>query len=63
MYETCIDAIQGKKLQAAIDELDDMTPDHMNTMFEKQPRNEAVEKWKKRQSMTVQEVPSTLPGK
>lgn len=39
-----------------------MTPESMNTMLEKQPRQEATDAWRKRKSMVVQEVPATIPG-
>ena len=62
MYDTFIEAIQGKNLPAAIEELNAMTPEPMNTMLEKQSWQEATDVWKKRKSMVVQEVPPTIPG-
>lgn len=37
-----------------------MTPAHMNTMLEKWPGDEAIELWKKRKSMVVQDVPRAV---
>ena len=39
-----------------------MTPAPMNTMLEKQPRGEAIEKRDKRKSMDVADIPPTTPG-
>jgi hypothetical protein len=52
----------GKKLKASRKELEMMEPAPMNTMLQKQPREEATEAWRKRKSIVVQEVPGTLPG-
>ena len=38
-----------------------MAPAPMNTMLEKQPRQEATEAWRKRKAIVEQEVPGTLP--
>ena len=40
-----------------------MTPLPMNTMFEKEPREEALEERKKRKEMIVKNVPPTTPCK
>lgn len=37
-----------------------MTPTPMNTMIEKQPREEAIEAWRKRKAMVVQDVPRSI---
>ena len=62
MYDTCVSAIKEKNLQAAIQELNGMTPEPMNSMLDKQPRQEAIDKRNKRKSMVVEDVPSTMPG-
>jgi len=56
-------------LKTSKDDLDDaasrlrrMTPAPMNTMLEKQPRGEAIEKREKRKSLVVADVPPTTPG-
>ena len=48
MYDTFIEAIQGKNLPAAIEELNAMTPEPMNTMLEKQSWQEVTDAWKKK---------------
>ncbi len=40
-------------------ELVDMTPDPMNSMLEKQPRNEAIKKMLDRKEMVVTNIPPT----
>ena len=62
IFNTFVDAQLGKKLKASRKELEAMEPAPMNTMLQKQPREAATEAWRKRKSMVVQEVPSTLPG-
>ena len=56
-------------LKTTKDDLDDgasrlkrMTPAPMNSMLEKQPRGEAIEKREKRKSMVVADIPPTTPG-
>ena len=44
------------------DAIHDMNPPPMNTMLEKQSREEAIEKRTKRRGKTVQDVPPTTPG-
>ncbi|XP_031559838.1 uncharacterized protein LOC116296014 [Actinia tenebrosa] len=61
IYTTFIETKQEKKLPAAVEELEAMTPAPMNTMLEKQSRNGALQLWKKRKSMVVQEVSGTEP--
>jgi hypothetical protein len=39
-----------------------MTPLPMNTMLEKQTKQEAIEKRNKRRSIVVQDVPPIVPG-
>lgn len=62
MFNTFIDGKLNKKLTAARKELETMTPAPMNTMLEKQPKEEATEAWRKRKAMVVQEVPRTIQG-
>ncbi|XP_074631511.1 uncharacterized protein LOC141890044 isoform X1 [Acropora palmata] len=56
-------------LKASKDDLDDaasklkrMVPAPMNSMLDKQPRGEAIEKMEKRRSMVVADIPPTIPG-
>ena len=44
IYQTMVEAIGTKKLEDAIDELIEKTPAPMNTMLNKQSREEAIEK-------------------
>ena len=48
--------------EAAV-KLSEMTPAPMNTIVEKQPREEAVQKRIKRRSMEVKDVPPTTLGR
>ena len=46
----------------AIDELNNQTPLPMNTMLDKQPREEAIAKKRRRDAMQLANVPPTNPG-
>jgi hypothetical protein len=50
-------------LTSAIDEHKKLTPASMNTMLQKQSREEAITKKKASESMPVLPVPPTNPGK
>ncbi len=63
IYESMMDGILNKKLEKAIEELDDLTPPTMNKMLDKQPRAEAIKKKKRRESMSIVDVPPTNPGR
>lgn len=63
MFNTFVSAKQENALDAAFDELQAMTPAHMNSMLEKQPKEEAINLWKRRKTMVVQEVPRTAQGR
>ena len=43
-------------------ELSDMNPQPMNTMLERQAREEAITKRTERKGKTVKDVPPTTPG-
>ena len=62
VYQTFLWAVREDKLHAAVQELREMTPDPMNTMLTKQPKDEALKKSEDRQRMQVQDVPPTTPG-
>ena len=49
-------------LREAAAKLQEKTPAPMNTMLEKQPRAEAVQKRADRSRMVVKDVPPTTPG-
>ena len=56
-------------MNASKDELEDTriklhekTPAAMNTMLDKQPREEALQKREQRSKMVVKDVPPTTPG-
>ena len=59
IYQTYVAASSKKTLHDARQKLDAMTPDPMNTMFEKQPREVAIQKQKARKSLVVNDVPPT----
>jgi hypothetical protein len=63
IFQTYITASSNKTLEKARKKLEGMAPDHMNTMFEKQPRDEAIRKQKKRKSFVVEDVPPTTSSK
>lgn len=49
-------------LTEAASKLREKTPDPMNAMLQKQPRQEAVQKRADRKRMVVKDVPPTTPG-
>jgi len=63
VYQTMLHSINGNKLKETVQELKDMTPASMNTMLEKEPKQQAIEKQQRRKTMTVLDVPPTTPGK
>lgn len=50
------------KLQEATHELTAMTPELMNTMLEKQPKQDAILKLLGRRALVNMSVPPTTPG-
>ena len=50
---------ESDEMETAYKELVDMTPDPMNSMLEKQPRNEAIKKMLDRKEMVVTNIPPT----
>ena len=62
IYQTFITASSNKTLQNARKKLVAMTPDPMNTMLEKEPRDAAIRKQKARKSLVVEDVPPTTPS-
>lgn len=62
IFQTYLNASKSDLTEAAA-KLREMTPAPMNTMVEKQPREEAVQKRIKRRSMEVKDVPPTTPGR
>ena len=62
IYQTFITASSNKTLQNARKKLVAMTPDSMNTMLEKEPRDAAIRKQKARKSLVVEDVPPTTPS-
>lgn len=51
-----------EELQDASTKLNEKKPAPMNTMLEKQPRTEALQKREQRSKMVVKDVPPTTPG-
>lgn len=62
IYQTCVEALINKTLVDAADELAMMSPEPMNTMLEKQDRNEAIQKRTARKQLLVEDVPGTCNG-
>lgn len=63
VFQTIVTAIKKTQLESAFQELKSMTPSHMNTMLEKQSREEALKKRDDRRLMTLPNVPPTTPGR
>lgn len=71
-YEFFVDYVEEifeTYLKASKDDLDDaasklkrIVPAPMNSMLDKQPRGEVIEKMEKRRSMVVADIPPTIPG-
>ena len=62
IYQAFLVAEDRDQLGDAMRELHDMNPPPMNTMLEKQSKEEAIEKRTERKGKTVQDVPLTAPG-
>lgn len=62
MYQTFLDAQRKGDLEEEKDKLKKITPEPMNTMLTKQPRDEATKKRKDRRAMVVEDVPPTSTG-
>lgn len=57
-----ISKCQQEELKDAAKQLKEITPAAMNTILEKQPREEALRKRAKRSKMVTKDVPPTTPG-
>ena len=53
--------LKAEQLQEARQTLKDMEPEPMNSMLDKQPREEAIRKRAERLSMVAKDVPPTAP--
>lgn len=62
IFQTTSSGLKEKSLNAARMELQGMTPDPINTMLERQPREAALQKRQERKQMSVKDVPPTTPG-
>lgn len=62
IYETFLDAQKEGNLKKEYEKLKKMTPEPMNAMLNKQPRDEAIKKRKERRAMVVKDVPPTATG-
>lgn len=60
IYQTFLNASKDD-LRDATTKLKERTPAPMNTMLEKQPREEAIQKRVERKKMTAKDVPPTTP--
>eukprot|EP00794_Sanderia_malayensis_P016323 gene16323-biopygen12003 len=62
IFQTMEEALQNpENLQSAASQLKRQTPQHMDTMLPKQPREVALQQWLHKQSLVVVDVPSTNP--
>ncbi|KAK3721677.1 hypothetical protein QZH41_013825, partial [Actinostola sp. cb2023] len=62
IFQTLQEGIQEKtRLDNAIQELTAMTPAHMDSMLEKQPKEDAIHKRQQRHKLQTKDVPSTTP--
>ncbi|KAK3726207.1 hypothetical protein QZH41_011188, partial [Actinostola sp. cb2023] len=62
IFQTLQEDIQEKtRLDNAIQELTAMTPAHMDSMLEKQPKEDAIHKRQQRQKLQTKDVPPTTP--
>ena len=61
IFETFMEASKNQLKQAA-QELKEKTPPPMNTMLQKQPKEEALQKKAARSNMVTENVPPTTPG-
>ncbi|XP_020630839.1 uncharacterized protein LOC110067836 isoform X2 [Orbicella faveolata] len=61
IYQTYIESQEKGQLGVAMQELSDMNPPPMNTMLERQSREEAIVKRAERKGKTVKDVPPTTP--
>lgn len=60
IYQTFVNASKDE-LHEAVTKLKDLSPAPMNTMLEKQPREEALEKRAERSKRVTRDVPPTTP--
>lgn len=56
VYQTMLSNVNSDVLQNTIQELKDMTPLPMNIMLKKENKKDAIEKHKRRKTMTVRDV-------
>ena len=62
IYQTYLESTK-KELDAAALQLKEMAPAPMNSMLDKQPREEAIEKRRRRMKMTVEDIaPTSTPS-
>lgn len=61
IFQTFMAASKEELVNAAA-KLSEKTPESMNTMLEKQSRDEALRKKEERSKMVVKDVPPTTPG-
>lgn len=62
IYQAFLVAEDTDQLGGAIQELHEMNPPPMNTMLEKQSKEQAIKKRTERKGKTIQDVPPTNPG-
>ena len=62
IYQTYLVAQEKNQLEAGIQELSAVNPPPVNTMLERQAREEAIMIRTERKGKTVKDVPPTTPG-
>ena len=61
IYQTFVNASKDE-LNEASTKLKDLTPAPMNTMLDRQPKEQALQKRAERSKMFTRDVPPTTPG-
>ena len=61
IYATFLTATK-KELENVVKKLEEKSPEPMNSMLEKQPRAQAINKCRERKNMVPEDVPPTTPG-
>ena len=62
IYQSFLTTQQDGRLLTGIVELKEMTPEPINTMLEKQPKDEAIKKRQQRRAMKAIDVTLTASG-
>ena len=63
VYDAFLECLKNGYLEKELEELEKMTPEFMNTMMNKQSREDAIKKRDERKAMIVDDVPPTAAGR